>query len=68
MNTAIKFEVAMKEYGVILREYDETEALCKADGWKSKKLYTRLDEIGRKRDAAAVPLLTLLRKLAKETL
>ena len=32
MNTAIKFEVAMKEYGVILREYDETEALCKADG------------------------------------
>jgi len=66
MKTTIDFETKLIEYGTILREYDEVEALCRADGWKSRKLYARLDEIGRRRDSVAVPLLTLMRRLAKE--
>jgi len=66
MKSAIAFEEKLIEYGTILREYDEVEALCKADGWKSNKLYNRLDEIGRRRDAVVGPLNTLMKRLAKE--
>ena len=66
MKTAIDFETKLIEYGTILREYDEVEALCRADGWKSRKLYDRLDEIALRRDRVSVPLLTLMRRLAKE--
>lgn len=66
MKTAIDFENKLVEYGTILREYDEVEALCQAAGWKSNRLYARLEEIGQRRDRVAVPLLTLMRQFAKE--
>ena len=66
MKTAIDFEAKMIEYGTILKEYDEVEELCRANGWNDSRLVNRLDEIGRRRDRVAVPLLTLMRRLAKE--
>jgi len=66
MKNAINFEAKMVEYGMILREYDAIEALCKADGWKSNKLYARLEEVERRRDAVVGPLNTLMKKFAKE--
>lgn len=66
MSSVITFEARLIEYGAILREYDEVEALCKADGWKSNKLYNRLDAIARRRDAVIGPLNTLMKKFAKE--
>jgi hypothetical protein len=66
MKNAINFEAKMIEYGMILREYDEVEALCKADGWNSNKLYNRLEEIAQRRDAVVGPLNTLMKKFAKE--
>lgn len=66
MKTAIDFEARMIEYGTILREYDEVEALCRAAGWKDSKLSARLDEIGRDIDRVAGALNTVMRRLAKE--
>jgi transposase InsO family protein len=66
MKSAINFEAKLIEYGTILREYDEVEALCKANGWNDNRLYARLDEIGRRRDAVVGPLNTLMKQLAKE--
>ena len=60
------FEAKLIEYGVILREYDEVEALCIADGWKSRKLINRLEEIERRRDNVFGPLNTLMKRLARE--
>lgn len=66
MKNAINFEAKLIEYGAILREYDALEGLCKADGWKSNKLYNRLDEVAKRRDAMVGPLNTLMKKLAKD--
>lgn len=63
---AAKFESKLVEYGVLLREYDEVEALCKASSWNDRKLNDRLDEIARSIDKVFGPLNTLMRKLAKE--
>lgn len=67
MKSAINFEAKMVEYGTILREYDAVEALCKADGWNSNRLYNRLEEIAQRRDAMIGPLNTLMKRLAKES-
>lgn len=66
MKNAISFEAKLVEYGTILREYDEVEALCKANGWNSNRLYNRLEAIAVRRDAVVGPLNTLLKQLAKE--
>jgi tetrahydromethanopterin S-methyltransferase subunit G len=66
MKNAIDFEAKLVEYGTVLREYDEVEALCIADDWKSRKLINRLEEIERRRDNVVGPLNTLMKKLAKE--
>lgn len=66
MKTAIDFETKLIEYGTILREYDEVEALCRADGWKNNRLRARLDEIARRLDRVFGPLTTSMRRLAKE--
>ena len=66
MKTAIDFETKLIEYGTILREYDEVEALCRADGWNNRRLIARLDEIARSIDRVAGPLNTVMRRLAKE--
>lgn len=66
MKTAIEFENKLVEYGTILKEYDEVEELCRANGWNDGRLVNRLDEIARRRDAVSVPLITLMRQLAKE--
>jgi hypothetical protein len=66
MKSAINFEAKLIEYGAILREYDEVEALCIADDWKSRKLITRLEEIERRRDNVVGPLNTLMKRLARE--
>lgn len=66
MKTAIDFETKLIEYGTILREYDEVEALCRSTSWKDKKLNDRLDKIAKRVDAVAGPLNTVMRRLAKE--
>lgn len=66
MKTAIDFEAKLIEYGTILREYDEIEALCRADGWNSIRLQARLDETARRLDRVFGPLTTSMRRLAKE--
>ena len=66
MNSAIDFETKLIEYGTILREYDEVEALCQADGWNSIRLRARLDETARRLDRVFGPLTTSMRRLAKE--
>ena len=48
MKTATNFEANMIEYGNLLRNYDEIDAMCKAYGSKNDFLYKRLNEIGTK--------------------
>ena len=66
MKTAIAFETKLVEYATVIREYDAAEAACKANGWKSKKLIDRLEEIEAKEAKLRGPLHTALGRLARE--
>jgi hypothetical protein len=65
MKIAEEFDNKLVQYGMILREYDEVEALCIADDWKNRKLINRLEEIERRRDNIIGPLNTILKRLAR---
>lgn len=66
MKNIVNFETKLIEYGIILREYDEVEALCKEAGWTNNALNNRLTEVSRRLDRVTGPLNTLMKKLAKE--